>query len=601
MPRVASLYLPDLSIDRLRRIGAQPGRPHDAVPSGQGARFDPATPEIGSRIEDCSCPRGGGWRPGARWARRDEVEAQIEALPTHQKPPVRELGRRSEAAEVPFRTGPSVSRAVPVPNAVPGSRGTPIVTIERSGQRMTVAAACPAARALGLYPGMAVTQAQALVPGLITSPAEPHADAALLTRLAIFAARRWTPRAALSDPSGLWLDLTGAAHLFGGEERMCRRILRFCARIGFTARIAVAGTPGAAHALARCSERPVTLCPGGVEAQALASLPVAALRIDEKALTTARRMGIERIGDLIAMPRGPLARRFGQTLLTRVDQALGREGEPFDPIVPEEPPQAHLRLLEPISTAEAIDQVLRDLIAILVETLERQGLGTRALALTCNRVDGEEQGIAIGTARATRDSAHLHRLLAMKIEKLDPGFGIEAIRLVAGRCEPLAPQPVVHDLSGEGATPDLGQLVDRLAMRLGPKALFRSSFVESDVPERSVRKVAVLDGATGGPSEWPRPVRLLSPPERIDKVMAELPDQPPVRFAWRGRIHVVRKGDGPERIHGEWWKHGKEADSVRDYFQVEDEEGARFWLFRRGDGVDPKTGDHSWWLHGAFG
>ncbi|WP_343040012.1 DNA polymerase Y family protein [Sphingomonas piscis] len=382
---------------------------------------------------------------------------------------------------------------------------------------------------------------------------------------------------------------------------MCRRIVRFCARLGYTARIAVAGTAGAAHALARCTAKPVTLCASGSEAQAIASMPVAALRIDDKALRTAQRMGIATVGDLIAMPRGPLARRFGQMLLTRLDQALGRAGEPIDPLIPEEPLEAHLRLLEPIATADAIEQVLRDLLAMLTRTLEGQGVGARMLTLTCTRVDGEEQGLTIGTARATRDPAHLHRLLAMKIEAVEPGFGIEAMRLTAGRCEPLQPQPVAHDLGGEGPVPDLGQLVDRLVMRLGQRALYRSTFVESDVPERSVRKIAPLEEGAGWPAEWPRPVRLLSPPERIDKVMAELPDQPPIRFAWRGEMHVVRRADGPERIHGEWWKHGKEADSVRDYFQVEDEGGARFWLFRRGDGVDPRTGDHSWWLHGAFG
>ena len=601
MPRVASLYLSDLAIDRLRRIRARPGKQPDAAPAKPAQRFDPAAPsDIGSRIEDCSCPRGGGWRPGARWAHRGEVQAQIDSLPTHQKPPVRELGRRSEAAEVPFRTGPSVRPELR--NAPPqATQDPPLVTTERSGQRMTICAVCPAARALGLHPGMAVTQAQALVPGLETRPAEPQADAAVLTQLATFAARRWTPRVAVSDANGLWLDLTGVDHLFDGEERMCRLIVRFCARLGFTARIAVAGTAGAAHALARCASRPVTLCPSGAEAQMIAGLPVAALRIDDKALRTAERMGIATIGDLITMPRGPLARRFGQGLLTRLDQALGRIGEPFDPILPEDPPQASLRLLEPIATAEAIDQVLRDLLSMLVKTLEGQGLGARALKLVCTRVDGEEQVLAIGVVRATRDVVHLHRLLAMKIEEIEPGFGIEAMRLLADRCEPLLPQPVAHDLGGEGPTPDLGQLVDRLVMRLGARALFRSTFVESDVPERSVRKIAPLEEGSGWPAEWPRPVRLLSPPERIDRVMAELPDQPPVRFSWRGEMHVVRKADGPERIHGEWWKHGKEAESVRDYFQVEDECGARFWLFRRGDGVDPRTGDHSWWLHGAFG
>jgi protein ImuB len=471
-----------------------------------------------------------------------------------------------------------------------------LLTAHRIGSRILIAAASAEARALGLAPGMAVTQARALVPDLDIRDSNPEADSAVLTSLALFAARRWTPRAAVSGADGLWLDLGGVAHLFGGEERMCRRILGFCARAGYTARIAVAGTPGAAHALARFGGPPLTICAPGGEAQALAGFPLPALRVEEGVLAAARRLGVETVGELVAMPRGPLQRRFGKTLLARLDQAIGRAAEPFDPVVPEEPPMAELRFAEPIATAEAIEQAMGELIRRLMGTIARTGLGVRALALLCARVDGKVERIGIGTARATRDGAHLRRLLGMKIETIEPGFGIEAMRLVAARAEPLAPE----QLSGDKPPPDLAMLVDRLAGRLGARRLFRRSAVESDVPERSVCRVGPLAAAEPWP-EWPRPVRLLSPPERIDNVFALLPDHPPRRFVWRGRAHVVRRGDGPERIHGEWWKNGGEAEAVRDYFQVEDEDGARFWLYRRGDGVDGRTGDLSWYLHGVFG
>ncbi len=62
----------------------------------------------------------------------------------------------------------------------------------------------------------------------------------------------------------------------------------------------------------------------------------------------------------------------------------------------------------------------------------------------------------------------------------------------------------------------------------------------------------------------------------------------------------MRRSDGPERAFGEWWKHPAEIVSVPDYFAVEDEAGAHFWLFRQGDGVDPSTGDLRWFLHGLF-
>jgi protein ImuB len=399
----------------------------------------------------------------------------------------------------------------------------------------------------------------------------------------------------------LWLDLSGVAHLFGGEERMCRRILLFCARLGFTARIAIAGTTGATHALARFGGQPITICANGNEGDALATLPPAALRLDEAALSAARRFGIGSVGELVAMPRGPLARRFGKQSITRIDQALGRTSEPFDPIVPHEPPRALLRLLEPILTAEAISTVLGDLMRNLTARLERDGLAVRRLTLICHRVDGEEQSLAIGTVSATRDAAHLAHLLGLKIDRIDPGFGIEAMELVATRCEPLRASQIGQDLGDVPAAADLPPLVDRIAGRIGPERLFRVSAVESDVPERSVQRIGALEQPQDWPADWPRPVRLLARPERVDKVIAELPDQPPLRFSWRGRTHRVRKADGPERIFGEWWRRSGEAEAVRDYFQVEDDDGARFWLFRRGDGLDPRTGDLSWWMHGLFG
>jgi protein ImuB len=461
---------------------------------------------------------------------------------------------------------------------------------------MAIAAACPRAMTLGLQPGMALAQARALLPELDARPAEPDADSAVLTHLALFAARRWTPCAALCEPSGLWLDLSGVSHLFGGEQRMCERILLFCSRLGFAARMGVAGTSGAAHALARFGKHKISLCPNGRETEAIAPFPPEALRIDEILIRTARRFGIDTVAELMAIPRGPLARRFGANLLNRLDQALGRAEEPFEPIIPEEPPKALLRFLEPILSAEAISQVLTDLVRLLVRRLERQALGARQVYLICSRVDGHEQRLVIGTASATRDPAHLHHLLHLKIEAIEPGFGIEAMQLVASRCEPLGPRQIgsnEHEV-------DLPPLIDRIASRIGSSHVFRLSAVDSDVPERALARIPPLDEAREWPSDWPRPVRLLERPEPVDHVIAELPDQPPVRFSWRGTTHRVRNADGPERIHGEWWKRISEADAVRDYFQVEDESGARFWLFRRGDGVNGRTGDLRWYVHGVF-
>jgi len=596
MRRVASLYLPFLPTDRIRRIektsGARPEPPQRPL-----APFP--LPEDEGRPA-CSCPRGGHWRPGARWARRAELEAQIERLPAHRRPTIRELGRFSEAAEMPFkRLKPDEGGPYRPVRAAEG--GEALVTAHRLGQQIVLAAVCRGAAALGLNPGMPLTQARTMVPGLDVRDADPEEDLALLQRIGRFAARRITPLVALSGTDGLWLDLTGAAHLHGGERRVCAGLLRLCARLGLEARIAVAGNGAAADALARHGPERLTLCLEDSEQAALAPLPIVALRLDRSIVDKMRRLGLESIGELAAVPRAPLVRRFGRDVLLKLDQAFGRAPEPLDPIVPRDAPAAALRFAEPIGGAETIARAIGDLLDDLVDRLRGAGLGARALLLLYERVDRQQQRVEIGAARATRDKAHLLRLLGRRIETIDPGFGIDAMRLVAARTEPLGATAVPGDIAASEPVPDLSQLIDLITGRIGARRLYRLSAIESDVPERSVQKIAPLDAPVPWPDAWPRPPRLLARPEPIDNVLAELPDAPPRRFTWRGRTHRLVKGDGPERIYGEWWKRSGEREAVRDYFRVEDESGARFWLFRRGDGEDPRTGDLSWWLQGGCG
>lgn len=558
---------------------------------------------------DCSVPRGGGWRPGASWARTGAVgaptTADIDALPAHQRPTMREMGRRSESAEHPFKAMPPDEGAAGGASrqAVPSWKtlwGQPTILVARTGQRDVVTAACPVALELGLRPGMAAAHARALVSHLEVRDAEPDGDRAFLDRLARHAVSHWTPTASVAGADGLWLDLTGTTHLFGGEERFCRRLLGFAKRLGFTAAVAIAGTPGAAHALARFGGQVITIAPPGSETRAIAELPLAALRLEPEALVAAGRFGLERVSDLYPVARGPLARRLGLRTVERLDQARGLVGEPIVPVVPVEIPCAQRRLLEPIGTAEAIVQVIADLVDDLVCLLQARGLGLRAAVLDCTIVDGGTQRIAIGTARATRDPGHLKRLFGMRVERIDPGLGIEAMTLASPHVEPLAPVALAVGLEIADRAPDMAPLVDQLGGRCGPEALFRLSSVESDVPERAVRRVAPLAAPEGWPG-WLRPARLLRRPEPLSNVVALLPDHPPRRFAWRGQSYRVVAGDGPERIHGEWWRTEREMWAVRDYFRVEAECGGRFWVFRRGDGVEAMTGDLSWYMHGLFG
>uniref|UniRef100_UPI0026B0A6CB DUF6504 family protein n=1 Tax=Sphingomonas populi TaxID=2484750 RepID=UPI0026B0A6CB len=363
-----------------------------------------------------------------------------------------------------------------------------------------------------------------------------------------------------------------------------------------------------------------SVIPSGQHPEALAPLPLAALRLDPATIDALVHLGVETIGQLAAMPRAPLARRFGDALLTRLDQAHGRVAEPLDPVIPPEPIAVVQRFAEPIATAEAIAHWLGKLMQHLVTALAQAGKGARMIELVADRIDGVPQHLRIGLARPSRDAAHMLRLITRRIQEISPGYGIDALAFHVRRADPLGAQPFEERL--EDRTTDIAPLVDALANRIGDARLWRIRPVESDVPERSLASGPPLLDATRPATRlkpddvrqldrgvdlhpwhprWPRPARLLRRPELLDHVIAELPDQPPRRFTWRGETHRIVRADGPERILGEWWQRAAEAQSVRDYFRVEDEAGHRFWLFRRGDGERPETGDLAWFIHGAFG
>jgi len=471
--------------------------------------------------------------------------------------------------------------------------------VGKVGRREEVVASCAAARAMGIQVGMAATHARALVSDLDFRLTDPDGDAAFLDRLALFGIRRWTPIAAVTPADGVWLDLTGCAHLHGGEERFCLRLKAFCKRAGFTSRVAIADTPGGAYALARFAREEISIIPPGRTAQALAPLPVAALRLSSTALNAARKFGFETIADIIPVARGPLARRLGLPAITRLDQAFGAVAEPITPCEDVVAPIVERRLLEPIGTAEAIAQVMEDLLHDIAQVLQTRGLGARSLRLIGLRVDGTEQAVGVGTSKPTREVPHLLRLLKLRIERIDPGMGLEQFLLIAPHTEPLDAVDLGAVLAGETLVRDPARLVDVVAGRIGPGNVFRIAPVPSHVPERAVIRTNPVTTPGAWPA-WRRPVRLFARPEPLSRVIALLPDQPPKRFEWRGRAHTVVAGDGPERIHGEWWRRDAEMWAVRDYYSVEDERGGRYWLFRRGDGMESNTGDLSWWMHGVF-
>jgi protein ImuB len=481
-----------------------------------------------------------------------------------------------------------------------------LVLVESVGPRRQVAAVDPRAQALGIAPGLSLTDAQAMVPDLDAQPADREGDLAALHRLADWATR-FSPLVAPDPVDGLTLDITGCAHLWGrgdGEEKLLNDALRRLRHHGFEVCGAIAGTIGAAWAAARFGIAPII--PQGAVSGALAGLPVQALRLDAATADGLNRLGLRRIGDLYPLKRAGLAQRFGTGLITRLDQALGCAGETLSPLSPPPDHRVSLGFAEPIAAPEQIRRVAELLVERLARELAEHQRGARALKLSAYRLDNAVSTVAIGTARASAEARHLFHLLAEKLERIDPGPGVEFVSLAAERTEVVSPLQSGMIDTDEAAisAADLAPLMDRLANRLGADRLARPKPEESHMPERAIRMVQPLAETKRKP-QWPnlppRPTRLLPNPEPIE-VMALVPDQPPVQFRWRRINHRVTWAEGPERIAPEWWRPtGSDADEsreTRDYYRIQDESGGRYWVYRAGLYESDKT--PRWFLHGVF-
>ncbi len=469
-------------------------------------------------------------------------------------------------------------------------------------------AVCPRAQATGMAPGLGLTEARALVPALRVAAFDAGGLARALDRCAE-ACETFTPRIALDLPEGIVLDITGCAHLFGGEAGLTRRVTGRFATAGLTLRLALADTPEAARAVCRFGS-------GGIvptaqtEARAR-PLPLAALEADAAVQRALSRAGLRTLGDLADRPAAALTARFGPGLAMRLRRILGQEDARITPL---RPPPLHLaerHFPDPFTALEPLLAVLDALAADLCRQLAGAGLGGRTFEATLLRADGQVRRLRVDTARPLRDPVALSRLLRLRAETLaepiDPGYGYDALRLGALATEPLAAlQGDLGGATGPGRSgQDLDALIDRLVTRFGRDRVLRLVARDSHDPDRAGSAVPQLSPAVSAP--WPaiapgepppRPLTLFRPPQPIE-VLAEVPDGAPLRFRWRRVLHEVARAEGPERIAPEWWRLPPDAaPATRDYYRVEDAQGHRFWLMREGLYGDP--GAPRWYLQGLF-
>lgn len=486
--------------------------------------------------------------------------------------------------------------------AAPDER--PLALVERRGGALCLAAADRHALALGLLPGLPLADARARVPALLVEHHDPDADRRLLHALAE-GCERFTPAVALDPPDGLVLDVTGCAALFGGEAVLHRLVPARLGRPGLAVRAAIAGTPGAARALAR--HGPSAVVPPGEEAGWLRPLPVAALEVEPAILDALRRAGLRSLGDLMDRPHAGFTARFGPGLARRLARMLGEEDERIVPLRAPPAILAQRQFAEPMTHLGGLQPALLLLVREAARQMEAQGTGGRRFEASFFRSDGATRRVVAESGQPLRDPATILRLFAERFEALrdplDPGFGFDALRFTVPVTEPLEARQ--HDLDGRAqGEADATVLLDRLVARLGRDRVLRFGARDTHDPDREARWLAVTARgsypwrAPEGGEPPLRPVFLFRPPQEI-RALAEVPDAPPRLFTWRRQVHKVTRAEGPERIAPEWWRDEEgRAGAIRDYYRLEDEAGRRFWVFRLGlygEGDQPP-----WFLHGLF-
>ncbi len=451
------------------------------------------------------------------------------------------------------------------------------------------------AAGLDIWPGMAFADARAIYPSIHKMDDKPDHAGQILKGLAEWCIR-YTPCVVIDLPDGLILDASGCTHLWGGEDKYIQDIQKKLSGFGYDIRISIADTIGAAWAVSRYGENGAIVKPLEQYA-ALLDLPAAALRLNPDTTERLHKLGLREVKSFANMKRPALRRRFGQEIITRIDQALGKTEETLQSIQPVEPFETRLPCLEPIATRTGIEIALQTLLGDLCNKLAAEGKGLRGCMFKGFRIDGKVESIEIGTNRATHNATHLFKLFEIKLDTIEPALGIEYFLLEAKQVEDVSPvQEKLWERSSGLHNTHLLELLDRLAGKFSSDNIHRYLPDEHYWPERSFKIAASTteSPATTWNAGRPRPVQLLTQPQAIE-VTAPIPDYPPMNFRYKNKLHKIIKADGPERIEQEWWLQQGEH---RDYYAVEDEEGQRFWVFRSGH-YDAERFE-GWFIHGFF-
>lgn len=441
---------------------------------------------------------------------------------------------------------------------------------------MSVRNAC--ARAQGVRTGMSLSAATALVPDLIYRPRDPQIETAALEQLATWAGQ-FTSAVSLQPPNGLVLEIEGSLNLFGGIRRIIAAVKRGCAEMGHAVSLACAPTISAAWLLARAHTEKIIVGKIAIR-DALSPLPIAALDCDARRLDAFASIGIQLVGELLALPRDGVAQRFGQPILDQLDRALGVMPEARTFFTVPARFQSSLEFPAPVSNAEALLFATKRLLTQLAGFLAARSGGIERFTVIQLHEDVAPTEIQVHLATPTRELDRFVILMRERFASTALAAPVQGIRIEANEILALAgsvPSLFPETIKESG---DCHRLIERLQARLGPDAVQGLSPSAEYRPELSW--LTTQPGARAkGDQALPRPLWLLEVPE----LLREVGSKPHYR---NEPLMVIA---GPEIIESGWWN----GDIKRDYFVAQTPAQSTYWIFR--DRRQPCA----WYLHGIFG
>jgi protein ImuB len=302
------------------------------------------------------------------------------------------------------------------------------------------------ARHFGVREGQSIAEARALIAELGVRRVSRAAALSALGRVAE-AALAFGATVSIASPDTVWVDVTGSAHLKGGEAALAAELASTVRGMGHAARVAVSSGPRLARAFARWTSVAVTasgecsvrVVPGAQTAAAFSELPLVALPLDAERAAWFARLGVLTVGDLAKLPRASAAARLGPAAGEVLELCAGRDPAPLAAYALPSCPVEETSWDDPLSGIQPLLFVLRGLASRLSARLAGRGEAAQTLELVIGydrsiaRLRGAPPELRLHFALASPlwREAELRRVVASRLERTRLGAPTLGLRLEA--------------------------------------------------------------------------------------------------------------------------------------------------------------------------